>query len=119
MLRGSPRVDEDEHVVRPDAKNDEDGQHVKNAEVAVLADEAVDEIGDEEAAEDAEDAEARDEERSCHQQHEEEYEAERTSGQQHVENYLKQFEGKNLSTDFLAVDINIGENPQLKSGVKM
>ena len=61
MSRSTPRVHEDEDIVSPNAQDDEDGQHVEDAEVLVLEDEAVDEVGDEEAAEDAEDPEAGDE----------------------------------------------------------
>ena len=86
---GSPRVHEDEDVVGADAQDDEDGEDVEDAEVLVLEDEAVDEVGDEEAAEDAKDSEAGDEEGPRHEQHEQEDEEQGANRQHHVTSHLK------------------------------
>mmetsp|Transcript_17235 Transcript_17235/g.55207 ORF Transcript_17235/g.55207 Transcript_17235/m.55207 type:complete len:466 (-) Transcript_17235:951-2348(-) len=73
LRRLVPRVEEYEDIVRADPQDDEDGEHVEHAEVA-LAEHEVEHVGDGEAPEDLQQAHIGEEPRARHEHHVEKHE---------------------------------------------
>ena len=88
VARQLPRVEEDERVVGADGEDDEDGEHVEGAEVAVVEGDAVEEVGAAEGRDDAQHREARDPQRAGLHEHKDEDEAEAADGQLQVGHHL-------------------------------
>ena len=89
LLGEFPRVEEDERVVGSDGQDDEDGEHVEGAEVAIVEDDAVEEVGGAERGDDAEHGQAGDEQCAGLRQHEDEDEAKATDGQLQIGHHLR------------------------------